>query len=65
MLKTVKDACKLHQSTIDYQVAGGVENLAKVINATDEGQDFFEKSHMTSGMEDLLVQGLLRLSGRI
>jgi hypothetical protein len=64
MLKTVKDACKLHQSTIDYQVAGGVENLARVINAGDEGRDFFDKSHMTSGMEDLLVQGLLRLSGR-
>ena len=64
MLKTVKDACKIHLSTIDYQVAGGVENLAQVINASDEGRDFFEKSHMTSGMEDLLVQGLLRLSGR-
>jgi len=64
MLKTVKDACKLHGSTLDYQVAGGVENLAQVVNATDEGRAFFEKSHMTSGMEDLLSQGLLRLSGK-
>jgi hypothetical protein len=63
MLKTVKDACKLHESTLDYQVAGGVENLAQVVNATDEGREFFEKSHMTSGMEDLLSQGLLRLAG--
>lgn len=63
MLKTVKDACKLHESTLDYQVAGGVENLAQVVNAPDEGREFFEKSYMTSGMEYLLSQGLLRLSG--
>ncbi len=64
MLKTVKDACKLHESTLEYQVAGGVENLAQVIGAADEGRDFFEKSYMTAGMEDLLAQGLLRLSGQ-
>ncbi|MFP4650727.1 MAG: anti-phage-associated DUF499 domain-containing protein, partial [Desulfobacterales bacterium] len=64
MLKTVKDACKLHETTLEYQVAGGVENLAQVIDAADEGRDFFEKSHMTAGMEDLLAQGLLRLSGQ-
>lgn len=63
MLKTVKDACKLHPSTLDYEVAGGVENLAEVINAADEGREFFQKSHLTDGMEDLLAQGLLRLSG--
>ena len=64
MLKTVKDACKLHGSTLDYQVAGGVENLAQVVEAPDQGRELFEKSHMTSGMEDLLSQGLLRLSGK-
>jgi hypothetical protein len=64
MLKTVKDACELHESTLEYQVAGGVENLAQVIGAADQGRDFFEKSYMTAGMEDLLAQGLLRLSGQ-
>jgi hypothetical protein len=64
MLKTVKDACELHESTLEYQVAGGVENLAQVIGAADQGRGFFEKSYMTAGMEDLLAQGLLRLSGQ-
>lgn len=64
MLKTVRDACKLHEATLEYQVAGGVENLAQVIGAADEGRDFFEKSYMTAGMEDLLAQGLLSLSGQ-
>ena len=64
MLRTVKDACTLHESTLDYQVAGGVENLAQVIDTHDQGRDFFDKSYMTAGMEDLLAQGLLRLSGQ-
>lgn len=64
MLKTVKDACKVHSSTLDYQVAGGVESLAKMIDADDEGQGFFEKSYLTRGMEELLREGLLRLSGQ-
>ena len=64
MLKTVKDACQLHETTLEYQVAGGVENLAQVISAGDEGQEFFAKSFLTAGMEDLLAQGLLRLSGK-
>ncbi len=63
MLKTVRDACRLHAATLDYQVASGVENLAQVVEAADEGRDFFQKSYMTAGMEDLLAQGLLRLSG--
>jgi hypothetical protein len=64
MLKTVKDACKVHSSTLDYQVSGGVESLAQIIDATDEGKEFFEKSYLTQGMEELLSKGLLRLSGQ-
>ena len=63
MLKTVKDACEVHLVTLDYQVAGGVESLAQIIDASDEGKAFFEKSYLTRGMEELLCEGLLRLSG--
>lgn len=64
MLRTVKDACEIHPSTLDYQVAGDVESLAQVLNATDEGKHFFEKSYLTRGMEELLREGLLRLAGK-
>ncbi|MEM9814790.1 MAG: anti-phage-associated DUF499 domain-containing protein [Cyanobacteria bacterium P01_D01_bin.6] len=64
MLKTIKDACKVHSSTLDYQVAGGVESLAQMIDTSDEGQAFFAKSYLTRGMEELLREGLLRLSGQ-
>ncbi|OKH49125.1 hypothetical protein NIES30_08155 [Phormidium tenue NIES-30] len=63
MLKTVKDACKIYSSTLDHQVAGGVESLAQVIDASDEGKSFFEKSYLTRGMKDLFCKDLLRLSG--
>lgn len=64
MLKTIKDACRTHSSTLDYQVAGGVESLAQVLDAADGGNSFFEKSYLTRGMEELLREGLLRLSGQ-
>lgn len=64
MLKTVKDACTIHASTLDYQVAGGVESLAQMIDSSDEGKAFFAKSYLTQGMEELLREGLLRLSGQ-
>lgn len=64
MLKTVKDACELHASTLNYQVAGGIESLAQVINTPDEGHAFFEKSYLTQGMAELLQEALLRLSGQ-
>lgn len=64
MLKTVKDACQIHPSTLDYQVAGGVESLAQLVDPPDQGQSFLAKSYMTRGMEELLREGLLRLSGQ-
>ncbi|MFM7528903.1 MAG: anti-phage-associated DUF499 domain-containing protein [Nodosilinea sp.] len=45
-------------------MAGGVESLAQAINADDQGKAFFEKSYLTRGMEELLREGLLRLSGK-
>lgn len=64
MLKTVKDACSLHDGTLEYHAAGGVENLFQTVNSEDHGAAFFQRNFVTRGMEDLLREGLLRLSGR-
>ena len=65
MLKTVKDACTLDEGTLEYQAAAGVENLAELIHESeDRGQTFFDRNYMTRGMEVLLREGLLRLSGQ-
>ena len=65
MLKTVKDACELHEGTLEYHAAGGVENLYQTVKASeDHGKSFFERNYLTRGMDELLREGLLRLSGR-
>lgn len=65
MLKTVKDACTLDEGTLEYQAAAGIENLAEVIHDSgDRGASFFSRNYLTRGMEVLLREGLLRLSGQ-
>lgn len=63
MLKTVKDACALHPTTLDYQSAEGVEELASTIGSEDREESFFQRNYMTRGMEALLDGGLRRLAG--
>ena len=65
MLRTVKDACELHPMALDYAMSEQIENLSDVIERTEqEAGEFFEKNHITRGMELLLSQGLMRLAGR-
>ena len=65
MLKTVKDACELHEGTLEYHAAGGVENLYQTVKSSkDRGESFFARNYLTRGMDDLLREGLLRLSGK-
>lgn len=63
MLKTVRDACSLNDTTMEYQVAGGVDSLIELLAASDHGEKFFESSYPTQGMLELASEGLLRLSG--
>lgn len=64
MLKTVKDACDLHPTTLGYQSAEGVEELSSTIASDDRGAAFFQRNYMTRGMEALLDGGLRRLAGQ-
>jgi hypothetical protein len=65
MLQTVKDACELHPMALDYAMSEQIENLSDVLDRTEsEAGDFFDKNHLTQGMEILLSQGLKRLAGR-
>ena len=65
MLRTVKDACELHPMALEYAMSEQIENLSDVIQRTEkEAGEFFEKNHITRGMELLLSQGLKRLAGR-
>lgn len=64
MIMTVKQACRFNPVIKDYRMAQGIENLADLITDTDDGHDFFARSYDTHGMEQLLREGILRLSGK-
>ena len=64
MLKTVKQACKFNPIIDDYRMSQGIENLNDLIKDEGDGREFFERTYITGGMETLLRQGLLRLSGK-
>jgi hypothetical protein len=63
MLKTVKDACELQDDALDVWVSDQIEQLDHLIHLAGNGEAFFEKTHITAGMETLLREGLARLSG--
>lgn len=64
MLKTVRDACVLHENAIEFSMADHVENLHDLIDEEQDGAAFFKQTFITQGMEQLFRQGLKRLAGK-
>lgn len=64
MLKTVRDACQLHEMALDYQMSEAVENLGDLIDEQGGGAAFFARNYITHGMDELFREGLLRLAGK-
>lgn len=62
-MKTVRDACVLEKNALDIRVSDQIEQLEELINAEGEGIEFFERTHITQGMHDLLSEGIARLAG--
>ena len=62
-MKTVKDACKLQPNALSIKLSDQVEQLDELITAEGNGNAFFEKTHITQGMQDLVSEGLARLAG--
>lgn len=64
MLQTVKDCCLLQDNALKIQVSDQIEQLDELIRNEGDGQAFFEKTHITKGMLDLIVDGIARLAGQ-
>lgn len=62
-MKTVKDACKLQPNALSIKLSDQVERLDELISTEGDGSAFFEKTHITQGMQDLIGEGLSRLAG--
>src|SRR5688572_26315428 len=62
-MKTVRDACQLQPNALSIKLSDQVEQLDELIVSEGDGTAFFEKTHITQGMQDLITEGIARLAG--
>lgn len=62
-MKTVRDACQLQANALSIRLSDQIEQLDELIAAEADGVAFFEKTHITQGMQDLISEGVARLAG--
>jgi len=62
-MKTVRDACTLQHNALSIKLSDQIEQLDELIHAEGDGTAFFEKTFITQGMQDLVTEGVARLSG--
>lgn len=63
-MKTVRDACAPQPGALEIKLADQVEQLDELINAEGNGEDYFKKTFITEGMQDLVTEGIARLAGK-
>lgn len=62
-MKTVRDACQLQDNALSIRLSDQIEQLDELITAEGDGAAFYEKTHITQGMQDLITEGIARLAG--
>src|SRR3990172_1488121 len=62
-MQTVRDACQLQPNALSIKLSDQIEQLDELIHAEGDGSQFFEKTHITQGMQDLISEGIARLAG--
>ena len=62
-MKTVRDACELHPNALSIRLSDQLEQLDELIEEENDGQAFFDRTHITEGMLDLITEGIARLAG--
>ncbi len=62
-MKTVRDACQVEANALSIKLSDQIEQLDELITAEGDGRAFFEKTHITQGMQDLISEGVARLAG--
>jgi hypothetical protein len=61
-MRTVRDACSLQLNALSVKLSDQIEQLDELITAEGNGTAFFEKTHITQGMHDLMSEGIARLA---
>ena len=63
-MKTVKQACQLAPNALSIDVSDQIEQLDQLIQDEGNGESFYAKTFITSGMRDLLRGTIERLAGK-
>lgn len=63
-MKTVKQACQLSANALSIDVSDQIEQLDQLIKEEGNGEAFFQKTFITTGMRDLLRGVIERLAGK-
>lgn len=63
-MKTVRDACQLQPNALSIKLSDQIERLDELIEEEGNGIEFFEKTHITQGMDSLIREGIARLAGK-
>ena len=62
-MKTVRNACELHPHALSIRLSDQIEQLDELIDEENDGQAYFDRTHITEGMLDLITEGIARLAG--
>jgi len=62
-MKTVRDACTLQSNALSIKLSDQIEQLDELINEEGDGTQFFGRTAITQGMQDLITEGIARLAG--
>ena len=62
-MRTVRDACQLHENALRIKLSDQIEQLDELIKAEGDGEAYFQKTFITQGMADLVSEGIARLAG--
>ena len=61
-MKTIRDVCELHPNALSIRLSDQIEQLDELIGEEGDGTAFFERTHITQGMQDLISEGIARLA---
>src|SRR5919198_5746104 len=62
-MQTVRDACQLQPNALSVKLSDQIAQLDELITVEGDGTEFFEKTYITQGMQDLISEGMARLAG--
>ena len=52
-MKTVRDGCEVQPNALDIKLSDQIEQLDELIRDEGNGEAFFDRTHITRGMQDL------------